>query len=86
MVQGDKTMKKINKFKALRIFNGLTQQDTSKVMEMSQGMISRIENMEDKKCDKYFLKLFARLERLLLRGEIERMYDSEGHSITIYRR
>lgn len=79
-------MKKINNFKALRIFNGLTQTKTSELMNISQGMVSRIDNMEDKKCDKYFLKLFARLERLLLRGEIESMYDSEGHSLTIDRR
>ena len=78
MVQGDKTMKKINNFKALRIFNGLTQTKTSELMNISQGMVSRIDNMEDKKCYKYYETLFNLLNQMYVEHEIDEVIFPDG--------
>ena len=78
MVQGDKTMKKINSFKALRIFNGLTQTKTSELMNISQGMVSRIDNMEDRKSYKYYEILFNILNQMYINHEIDEVIFQDG--------
>ena len=74
-------MKKINNFKAFRIFNGLTQKKTSELMKISQGMVSRIDNMNEEKSYKYYEILFSILNQMYVEHEIDEVIFPDGETL-----